>query len=103
MLTAYILENRVIQGHSQVTTALTICSEKGECRHNSGTKLAGEWIVSLGRAVTHVTKSRRKRKGKEKWSKLQLHLQWESHSYGLCRHQVPTVFPLWHEIDGEAP
>lgn len=65
--------------------------------------MAGEWIVSLGRTVTHVTKSRRKRTGKEKRSKLQLHLQWESHSYGPCRYEVPTVFPLWHEIDGVSP
>lgn len=61
MLTACNLENRVIQGHSRVTAALFICSETGECSHNSDTKLDGKWIASFGRIVTHVTKSRRKR------------------------------------------
>lgn len=61
MLSSCIPENRVLQGHSQVGTALFNCDETGGHSHNANTKLDGEWIASLGRIVSHVTKNRKKK------------------------------------------
>lgn len=52
----------------------------------------GNGLLLLEGQYPVLLKVGEREKGKEK-SKLQLHLQWESHSYSPYRYWVPTIFP----------